>query len=513
MSRRLREVEEPIMTVTHHTTRSSAEERKIPYLGSKSEMDRSITMAPLHLYRRQLLMLLLLLLPLVAVPAAPSDNGVHAIIMTPEEGAVVVPGTDVLVAYRVSEYFLQLPGRKGACLLVNARGPSDPPRPPGAPPDAQTCVEGTDTFAVAPSEEGAYELTVQLWHGDPDHHHDAADAAAAADAAGEVGGLLALTSSAARFLEVRRGAALDAAAYARREGFRMIYEYGHWGEEGGRSGGGSSQAAARSDRFFLADFIRRHHVRSLFDAGCGAMEWQPSLLFDLEGTAAAASSQAGQQQLPPPPPPQRGLAIEYHGADIVPEVVAANREKFAGRNGLPIAGAAGSPSPPAAAARNWTFSERDLVNEAVPSASGGRPFDAVLCRHALFHNSNDAVRAIVANVARSGARFFVATTLRSSSLPPPASSSSSSSSSSASSFGALPAPPSTIVNSAARIGTDGRKLALGGYRPVELEAPPFSLPPPLLFHPEHGADGKPVVEEGRAQGLAVWAVDALAPFR
>ena len=76
--------------------------------------------------------------------------------------------------------------------------------------------------------------------------------------------------------------------------------------------------------------------------------------------------------------------------------------------------------------------------------------------------------------------------------------------------GALPAPASEIINSAATIGTDGRRLSLGGYRPVELEAPPFSLPPPLLFHPEHDADGKPVVAEGRAQGLAVWAVDALA---
>jgi len=47
---------------------------------------------------------------------------------------------------------------------------------------------------------------------------------------------------------------------------------------------------------------------------------------------------------------------------------------------------------------------------------------------------------------------------------------------------------------------------MGGYRPVELEAPPFGLPPPLSFAPELGLDGKLVQVEGRQQGLAVWAL-------
>jgi hypothetical protein len=62
------------------------------------------------------------------------------------------------------------------------------------------------------------------------------------------------------------------------------------------------------------------------------------------------------------------------------------------------------------------------------------------------------------------------------------------------------------------IGTDGRKLSLGGYRPVELEAPPFSLPAPLLFEPEMGPDGRLVQVDGRQQGLGVWALPFLQLF-
>lgn len=59
------------------------------------------------------------------------------------------------------------------------------------------------------------------------------------------------------------------------------------------------------------------------------------------------------------------------------------------------------------------------------------------------------------------------------------------------------------------MGTDGRKLSLGGYRPVELEMPPFCLPPPLRWGPEVGYDGQLKQEYGRQRGLAVWSL----PFR
>jgi len=63
-----------------------------------------------------------------------------------------------------------------------------------------------------------------------------------------------------------------------------------------------------------------------------------------------------------------------------------------------------------------------------------------------------------------------------------------------------------MTNADSDRGTDGRKMDFGGYRPVELEAPPFSLPPPVLFTPELGPSGVVVTEEGRVQGLAVWSL-------
>ena len=72
-------------------------------------------------------------------------------------------------------------------------------------------------------------------------------------------------------LRVREGAALNQNEYSRREGFRLIYEFQHWSEEGGGSGHGSSLAGSASDRSFLLDFLERFQVTSLFDAGCGAM--------------------------------------------------------------------------------------------------------------------------------------------------------------------------------------------------------------------------------------------------
>jgi hypothetical protein len=62
------------------------------------------------------------------------------------------------------------------------------------------------------------------------------------------------------------------------------------------------------------------------------------------------------------------------------------------------------------------------------------------------------------------------------------------------------------VNADLTLGTDGRKLSMGGYRPVELEMPPFCLPPPIRWEPEVSGQGVLVQEYGRQRGLAVWAL-------
>ena len=69
-----------------------------------------------------------------------------------------------------------------------------------------------------------------------------------------------------------------------------------------------------------------------------------------------------------------------------------------------------------------------------------------------------------------------------------------------------------IVNVDVKRGTDGRSMSLGGYRPVELEATPFSLPPPVAWVPERDSEGELVQAEGRQQGIAVWSMPFLHMF-
>jgi hypothetical protein len=51
-----------------------------------------------------------------------------------------------------------------------------------------------------------------------------------------------------------------------------------------------------------------------------------------------------------------------------------------------------------------------LVNHGVVVWCPG--YEAILCRHALFHNTVDAIKAILRAVSTSDAKWFLATTLR-----------------------------------------------------------------------------------------------------
>ncbi len=68
----------------------------------------------------------------------------------------------------------------------------------------------------------------------------------------------------------------------------------------------------------------------------------------------------------------------------------------------------------------------DIAREPIPTG-----FGVILCRHVLFHNTNDAVRAILESAQSGGARWFVATTMRGI-------------------FDSLPSPPSVVRNPTSR---------------------------------------------------------------
>lgn len=103
------------------------------------------------------------------------------------------------------------------------------------------------------------------------------------------------------------------------------------------------------------------------------------------------------------------------------------------------------------------FLRLDLTRDRLPTC------DVVLVRDCLVHLSTRDALLALANVVRSGAEYLVVT-----------------------SFEAW---------------RENRDVATGGWRPLNLELPPFSLPPPLRRVRENSRD-----EEYPDKSLGVWAV-------
>jgi SAM-dependent methyltransferase len=92
---------------------------------------------------------------------------------------------------------------------------------------------------------------------------------------------------------------------AGRTAFQAIYAKGAWGRNQfgeASSGLGSTLEFTRIYRVFLQDFLAKHDIRSVVDAGCG--DWEFSRAIDWTG-------------------------IDYLGLDVVPSVIAGNQRSFA----------------------------------------------------------------------------------------------------------------------------------------------------------------------------------------
>jgi hypothetical protein len=107
--------------------------------------------------------------------------------------------------------------------------------------------------------------------------------------------------------------------------------------------------------------------------------------------------------------------IEYTGGDLLEELVEENQRVFGGPG--------------------RRFQRLDLTASVLPGA------DLLLCRDCLVHLSAADVSRALANIRRSDISYLLATT--------------------------FPAEP------------ENREIVTGDWRPVNLEARPFSLPPPL----------------------------------
>jgi hypothetical protein len=169
--------------------------------------------------------------------------------------------------------------------------------------------------------------------------------------------------------------------------FRDIYVSNTWGSDDSRSGTGSDQTQTGVIRGVLPGLFRELGVRSLLDIPCGDFHWMRLLNLDLD----------------------------YIGADVVPELIAANEACYGGPR--------------------RHFEVMDIATDDLPRV------DLVFCRDLLVHFAfADAQRAI-ANLKRSGATWLLTTTF-----------------------------------SGRQTNDD---IRTGEWRPLNLQLPPFSLPPPV----------------------------------
>ena len=169
--------------------------------------------------------------------------------------------------------------------------------------------------------------------------------------------------------------------------FRHAYLSNHWGGAS-PSGPGSNREQTRRIASWLPHLCARLGVRRLLDLPCGDFTWMSGV--DLGDVA-------------------------YIGADIVPEVVASNAERYA--------------------AADRRFVEVDLVSSSLPAA------DLLLCRDCLVHLSFADALAALGNIARSEIGYVLTTTF-----------------------------PAEVHN---------LDITTGDWRPLNLTRAPFDLPAPV----------------------------------
>lgn len=109
--------------------------------------------------------------------------------------------------------------------------------------------------------------------------------------------------------------------------------------------------------------------------------------------------------------------IEYIGGDIVKKAIELNTQKY-GKS-------------------NFRFIHMDILIDDLPEV------DLWLCRDALFHFSNSDILRVFLNLKKSRIKYLLTTTF-----------------------------PETHIN---------EDITTGDYRLINLEKPPFNLPPPLRY--------------------------------
>lgn len=170
--------------------------------------------------------------------------------------------------------------------------------------------------------------------------------------------------------------------------FSAYYQNNKWGDADSRSGKGSNLESTKELREKLPALVKELGVKSFLDLPCGDYFWMA----------------------------QTDLGVShYTGGDIVAEMIAANRQKYA-REGV-------------------SFEVIDLIKGPLPK------HDLVFVRDCLVHLSTAHVKAALANIKASGSEWLLTTTY-----------------------------PGTAAN---------EDISTGQWRKIDLHAAPFSLPAPV----------------------------------
>jgi len=127
--------------------------------------------------------------------------------------------------------------------------------------------------------------------------------------------------------------------------FEEVYEQNLWGDSESRSGPGSTLEAASGDIKFIQEMVRTLYPDQreihIADIPCGDMAWMPTLVSSLEQND------------------NFNYTVHYHGYDVVPQIVAANKKRFAGQTQYTFSQLDGTYSPPAKAD---VLISRDVLN-------------------------------------------------------------------------------------------------------------------------------------------------------
>lgn len=138
--------------------------------------------------------------------------------------------------------------------------------------------------------------------------------------------------------------------------FVDIYRRNHWRDADTVSGPGSTFEQTTALRAALSELCSRLGIESVLDVPCGDFHWMSAVELDVES---------------------------YVGMDIVPEIIAANRERYAkpGRS----------------------FAVGDLTQSDLPRA------DLVFCRDCLVHLSFDDIERAIQRIKASSSTYLLTT--------------------------------------------------------------------------------------------------------